>query len=73
MSDELELYKRAIHVIDSACMAHGFVFDLNNPAKSLNDLILAEISLEISLTQYMEEQSNLEPVDDIDVMFELNG
>lgn len=69
MSDELELYKRAIHVIDGACVTHGFVFDLDNPAKSLNDLILAEISL----AKFMEEQSNREPVDDIDVMFELNG
>lgn len=68
MSDDLERYKKAFNVIESACMSHGLVFDLDNPAKSLNDLILAEIHMYTYVDDLPESED-----DDLDVMFELNG
>jgi hypothetical protein len=52
-----EKYSAMFNIVDSACVTWGFVFDLDNPAESLNKLICTEIKVN----------------EDLDVMRELNG
>jgi hypothetical protein len=40
-----EKYSAMFNVVDSACLTVGFDFDLDNPAKSLQELIYREIVL----------------------------
>jgi hypothetical protein len=52
-----EKYSAMFNVVDSACLTVGFDFDLDNPAKSLQELIYREIVLNEDLDESIESES----------------
>jgi hypothetical protein len=52
-----EKYSAMYNVVDSACLTVGFDFDLDNPAKSLQELIYREIVLNEDLDDSIESES----------------